>query len=141
MERVVGLDIGDEQVAYPFLLLEREPVVNDSVGGEDIVVLHAGGTLSPFAGFGYSANRVVGSTAVFEPLVDGQKLTFVARDDVIVDVETGSKWSILGQAVEGPLEGARLTPVVHGNHFWFAWAAFYPDTAVWTPDDPRVGPG
>jgi hypothetical protein len=30
--------------------------------------------------------------------------------------------------------GSRLEPVVHGNHFWFAWAVFQPDTRVYTPD-------
>ena len=49
--------------------------------------------------------------------------------------ETGSEWNILGQAVAGPLTGAQLPPVLHGNHFWFAWAAFMPDTEVRTDQD------
>jgi hypothetical protein len=24
-----------------------------------------------------------------------------------------------------------LTPVVHGDHFWFSWAAFKPDTIIY----------
>jgi hypothetical protein len=38
----------------------------------------------------------------------------------------------LGRAVDGPLEGEQLTTVVHRNDFWFAWAAFHPDDAVFT---------
>ena len=38
-----------------------------------------------------------------------------------------------------PLAGRQLEPVVHGNHFWFAWAAFAPETTVWTAPSP--GPG
>jgi hypothetical protein len=34
-------------------------------------------------------------------------------------------------ATNGPLAGSRLTPVVHGDHFWFAWAAFFPDPKIW----------
>lgn len=30
-------------------------------------------------------------------------------------------------------EGPRLEPVVHGDHFWFAWAAFAPETEIWRP--------
>jgi hypothetical protein len=33
--------------------------------------------------------------------------------------------------MEGALKGEKLTPVIHGNHFWFAWAAFRPDTQVY----------
>ncbi len=36
------------------------------------------------------------------------------------------------QAIEGPLLGSQLTPVVHANDFWFAWAAFNPDDPVYT---------
>ena len=32
-----------------------------------------------------------------------------------------------------PLEGETLTPIIHANHFWFAWAAFKPTTRVWGP--------
>ena len=139
MERIVGLDIGKDGLAYPFTLLEEHPVINDSFDGKDFVVFYVGGTLSPFPGEftfeGYLPQREVGSTGVYEPLVDGRRLTFRAQDDVIVDVETGSKWNILGQAVEGPLEGTQLTHVVHANHFWFAWAAFFPFTEVRTAED------
>jgi hypothetical protein len=37
---------------------------------------------------------------------------------------------VLGQATGGPLAGTRLTPITHGNHFWFAWAVFKPNTRV-----------
>ncbi len=48
-----------------------------------------------------------------------------------MDTETGTAWSLLGQAIDGPLKGSQLEPVVHGTHFWFAWAAFRPDTALY----------
>ena len=64
-----------------------------------------------------------------------ETLTFVAHDGVIKDEQTGSVWDILGRAVEGRLAGERLTPVLHGNHFWFAWAVFKPDTIVYQGRD------
>ena len=48
--------------------------------------------------------------------------------------QTSSKRDILGNAVEGPLTGNKLDAVVHANHFWFAWAAFNPETSIWSPD-------
>ena len=47
------------------------------------------------------------------------------------DRETGSRWDITGRAVGGPLSGKQLTPLVHGNHFWFAWAVFQPESRVY----------
>jgi len=47
------------------------------------------------------------------------------------DEEPGSLWSIDGRAVDGPLKGSRLEPIVHGDYFWFAWSVFRPDTRIW----------
>jgi hypothetical protein len=34
--------------------------------------------------------------------------------------------------VGGELAGAELEPVVAVNHFWFSWAAFKPETRVFS---------
>ena len=78
-------------------------------------------------------SRAVGSSAVYARDLDGRSLTFVPEDEdgTYRDRETGSRWNFSGQAVDGPLAGAQLDEVPHGNHFWFAWAVFRPDTRVW----------
>jgi hypothetical protein len=43
---------------------------------------------------------------------------------------------VMRLAVDGPLSGRQLQPVVHADHFWFAWAAFVPQTRIWAPDGP-----
>jgi hypothetical protein len=131
MERVVAVELEGESVAYPFTSLEEQRVVHDSVGGVPIVVLHQPGAVSALDKGYIPASRDVGAAGTFRPEVQGQTLTFSASEEGFVDEETGSTWNILGQAVAGPLEGSRLEPVEHGNHFWFAWAAFKPDTRVW----------
>jgi hypothetical protein len=134
MERVVSVTIDGVSVAYPFLLLRDRPAINDSVNGRELAVFYVGGTFSPFVGLGTDPTRV-GSSGIFDPFVDGRKLTFTFQDGAIKDDETGSTWNILGQAIEGPMKGSRLESVVHGNHFWFSWAASFPDTAVRTAAD------
>ena len=131
MERVVTVSVGDRSMAYPFSALAEHPVVNDSVNGRNIVVIYAGGALSPFKESSFGQNRSVGAAAVYEPFVDGERLTFGVENGVVVDRETGSAWSILGKAIDGPLAGKELAAFLHGNHFWFAWVAFNPDTAVY----------
>lgn len=130
LERVLTIEIAGEAIAYPFSDLRHTPVINDVVGGRDVAVFYTGGTLSPFAGSAAAPKRPVGSTGVFDPVADGLSLTFTESEGVIIDEQTGSAWSILGEALTGPLAGTKLEPIVHGNHFWFAWAAFRPDTAV-----------
>ena len=128
------MTIDGVSVAYPFMLLRDQPAINDSINGRELAVFYVGGTFSPFIGLGSTPNRV-GSSGVFEPFVDGRKLTFSFQDGAINDYESGSTWNILGQAVDGPLKGSQLKSVVHGNHFWFSWASSFPDTAVRTAAD------
>ena len=130
-ERVVAVTIGDVDVSFPFSVLEREGVVNYSVNGQDMTVFFKAGTVSALDRSSIRESRDVGATGVFDPSVDGQKLGFRRDGDDIVDNETSSVWNILGEAVDGPLTGKALTPIVHANHFWFAWGAFKPDTLIY----------
>ena len=135
VERVVGLNIGGTAVAYPFSLLESTPVINDSVTGTDIAIFYAPDTQSAFLGMFASESPVVGSTGVYDPNLDGRKLTFKFDNGSISDEQTGSVWNIFGEATGGPLTGSTLLPVIHANHFWFAWRAFYPDTMIKGEDE------
>ena len=130
-ERVAALTIADESAAFPFAILDQERVVNYNVGGTDLVVFFKPGTRSALGGLLIGKADEIGATGVFEVVVDGRQLTFRADGDVFVDNETGSSWNILGEAVDGPLTGTELTPIVHGNHFWFSWGAFEPDTKIY----------
>jgi hypothetical protein len=131
-ERVVALELNGEAVAYPYGRLARQGVAHDTVGGEPIVVFWKPGTASALDARAISAGRDVGAAAVFRPEADGRSLRFEPTSDGLFhDRETGTSWSLAGQALTGPLAGAALPPVVHGNPFWFAWAAFKPETRVW----------
>ena len=131
MERVVALELDGQRLAFPFLTLEDERAVNYSANGRDIVVLFQPGTASALDQPSIADSRDVGATGVFEAVLDGQALTLRPSGDGFADDQTGSTWNVLGQAVSGPLAGQSLTPVVHGNHFWFAWAAFAPDVKIY----------
>jgi len=130
MERVVAVSLGGEDVAYPFSLLEAVRVVNDAVGGTPLVVMYQKGVASALDRGSIAASRDVGTAAVFARSVRGRVLTFALRGDQVVDTRTHSTWTILGEAISGPLRGARLAPVPAGQPFWFAWAAFKPRTRI-----------
>ena len=131
MERVAALELDGQPLAFLFTTLEEERVVNYPVGERNIVVLFQPGTASALDQSSIADSRDVGAVGVFEAALDGQTLTFRLGADGFTDDETNSVWNILGQAVSGPLAGKALKPIVHGNHFWFAWAAFAPETVVY----------
>ena len=131
MERVVALTLGEDTRAYPFASLEEKRVVNDEVDGTPLVVLWAPGMASSVDSRRIAEGRDVGASGVFSRRVGSRTLTFEpAGDGLFRDEQTGSTWNILGRAVRGELEGAKLDPIAYGNHFWFAWAVFRPETKI-----------
>lgn len=131
--RVLTVDTETEAVAYPYDVLAEVAVINDTVAGQDIVVLWESGTASALDAGTVAGGRDIGAASVYARELDGQMLTFVRDGERIVDEETGSEWNVLGQAVSGELAGAQLESVVSINHFWFSWAAFKPETRVYQP--------
>ena len=68
---------------------------------------------------------------VYLPAANGQALSFTRNGDgTFVDAETGSTWDIGGVAIDGEFAGTRLEAVEHLDTFWFAIAAFEPDTRI-----------
>jgi hypothetical protein len=132
MERVVMVRLPGETAAYPFSTLRQRNVLMDSVGGRPIVIFYQPGTTSALDRADLATSRAVGSTGVFSPDLSGQVLTFAWDGTTFVDVDTGSRWTILGDAISGPLAGARLAPVLHTDSFWAPTAAFFPEIRVWT---------
>lgn len=121
-EFVVGLEINGDPVAFPFSVLNAEPVVNHVVGGEVILVVF---------------NADTGTGVIFEREVDGQILTFSqVEGTTVMDTETGTIWNGLnGEALDGPLAGNTLTRVKSTSSFWFGWKDWYPDSEIYGLDN------
>ncbi len=138
MERVVTVRQNGQDVAYPYSSLDKKLVVNDTVGGKAIVVVWKSGTVSALDKGEIANSRDIGATAVYDATLDGRTLTFAPIANatpepgaaVFHDAETGSDWTLTGKAVRGPMAGKQLTPIIHGDEFWFVWAAFLPTTAI-----------
>lgn len=131
MERVVAVTLGNLDIAYPYSELAKVNVVNDTQGGKAIVIFWQRGTASSLDSSSIANSKDIGATGVFERTLHGKTLTFKGDAAGFVDNETRSRWNILGQAIEGALKGQQLTPVIHFDHFWFAWAAFKPKTSIY----------
>lgn len=122
-ERVLGIPGDDGGLAIPFGRIGGQPtVVHEEVDG------------SPIVAFSTPASE---SAAAFHPILNGEVLEFAVQDGAFVDLNTGSTWTMTGVAVDGPLAGGELPPVVDSHvAFWFAWAAFHPDTRLWEGSAP-----
>ncbi len=133
--RIVGVVIDDDEVAYPLPQLAEVGVVNDTVGGEPIVILWVPGTVSGLGAPTVAGGDEVGTAVVFSRrTMDGTVREFeTAGDAGMRDTTTGSTWTLDGSAVDGPLAGERLDPIPNDQPFWFAWAIFRPDTTIWQP--------
>ena len=132
--RVVGVATpdGSQAVAVDHDLLEQQGAVPFDLDGRALVAVMVPGAASALDSGDISEGRQVGATAVLDPVVDGRPLTIEVDGSTLRDAQTGTTWTLAGEAVQGPLEGTVLDGVAHTDPFWFAWAAFYPDTVLLT---------
>lgn len=100
------------------------------IGDTPLVIFWKAGQSSALDESDIAAGRDVGTVGVFSSLLDGQALTFRAEGEVFVDEETETTWNVLGDAIDGPLTGSVLEPITFVRTFWYAWAAFRPDTTL-----------
>ncbi len=112
---VLGVSINGRDRAYPLNSLNGE-IIKDSVGTQGIVLF-------------VTANQ---TARIFSSFVDGRELHFQYSNGNFVDGETHSTWDFNGIAVSGPMLGKTLVRFPTETAFWFAWAAFYPDTQIYS---------
>jgi hypothetical protein len=128
--RVVGIQNERDPVAVRLDRLADRGVIELTIEGRHVVVWHRPGTASALDKSRIDAGADIGATGVFAADIDGRALSFERRDDAFVDKQTGSRWDILGRGIAGPLADRQLEPIPHVDTFWFAWAAFRPQTRV-----------
>lgn len=121
--KVHGVFVGEKTKAYSLLSFDGSSVVNDVFEGEPLVIV---------------ADSRAPWILSFKRTVDGQVLDFKLDPEngtefpfTILDEQTGTRWDVLGRAVEGPLAGKTLERPISYNAYWFAWSVFFPDTELY----------
>ena len=130
-ERILGVEVGDEVVAFPFATLRQQRVVNTVIGGEPVVVFWKAGTRSALDEEVIADSHDSGSAAAFSRRFGDSVLEFEADGEFFRDTETGTLWTLLGVGDEGERAEQQLEPVKADNGLWFAWAAFKPETEIY----------
>jgi Protein of unknown function (DUF3179) len=118
---VLGLDVRGVDKAFPLDVLRGVRIVNDSLAGTPLVIVH-----QPRSD----------TTTAFVATAGGRSLTFAASNadaTELVDRETGSRWDAYGHCVAGRLKGSALEPLILEPEYWFAWSEFHRGTAIYAP--------
>ena len=121
-DRVLGVELNGVQRAYPIRILNYHEIVNDTLGGQPIVI-----TYCPLCGSGMA----------FDSSINGKRLEFgvsglLYNSDVLLyDRQSRSLWSqIMSTAVTGNMKGTRLDPLPVAHTTWRDWQTRHPDTEV-----------
>lgn len=124
LEQVVVVMVGGESRAVPYAVLREEGVVQFALGGRSVAVFWKAGTASALDSRSIARGRDTGSANAFLAHAGAQSLQFESTARGFRDTRTGTLWSEVGTAVEGPLKGERLPLLTAVQHFWFSYSAF-----------------
>ncbi|MFQ5880454.1 MAG: DUF3179 domain-containing protein [Dehalococcoidia bacterium] len=110
---VFALRVNGQAKAYPVLtLVEEEPVVNDAVGGVELVVV---------------TNPQAGAMRAYER----GGLQFVADSSTTVRDDQDRTWRITEEALVLDGGDQRLARLPGNIAYWFGWYSFYPETLLY----------
>jgi hypothetical protein len=109
--------IDNRPKAYPLSVLADEPVVNDTLGDQALVVIYED------SGHGARAYDRAGHTFTSA----SSETTTVILD------ETGQAWQVTEEALVGAT-GQRLVRLPGHMAYWFGWYSFYPRTEIYGLD-------
>jgi Protein of unknown function (DUF3179) len=114
--------------AYPLKVFKgASGVLNDNLNGPSVAIF-------------YEAKSA--TCAALSRQLDQTVLTFECRKlpdgtAAFCDRETGSRWTIEGEAVEGPLAGKKLQRLDGTMSQWYGWVAYFPQTSVYGHLNPQ----
>jgi uncharacterized protein DUF3179 len=123
MTVVMGVEAEGRAKAFPLHAAQERACYMDSVGQEPVAIFWYG---------------LTGSAIAFSAKLDDRTLRFYA-DDIspetapFKDKETGTRWTLAGRGIDGPLKGRELKWVNSVQCRWYAWAAEFPKTDVYAP--------
>lgn len=116
---ILGLAVEGANKAFPLNVLRQTRVINETLGGEPVLIVHQPGS---------------DTTTAFSARLNGKTLKFAASNSEateLTDLETHSRWDPYGHCSAGKLKGSNLRSLILEPEYWFAWSEFHPDTTIY----------
>jgi hypothetical protein len=121
--QVLGLTLNGRSRAYPLESVSRLMVINDTLGGQDLVVV--------------ATDQGVGARAYQRDAHEFSLLLTGPEDgSLVLTDQNDRRWRVAEEALvlmEDPSE--RLPRLPSRASYWFGWYAFHPDTQVYAGSD------
>ncbi|MFV0421368.1 DUF3179 domain-containing protein [Oleidesulfovibrio sp.] len=114
-EPMLGLTLEGSQIAIQKAEVKLQGAINFTLGTTPMVALY---------------DRQLDAVRVFSRVVNEKTVSFFMRDRTPVDRESQSEWTAEGKCEFGMLREYQLKREPAMEVMWFAWKAFFPDTAV-----------
>ena len=121
-ESVLAVEIGAARKAFPLEVFRKDPVVNDRVGGTNVVVL---GRPEPRTGRAYERGGLLFRSG--------------SGPGELAETTTGARWRVEEERLVQSDTGQTLRRVGAHIVYWFGWYAFYPDAPVYAPAPGSTG--
>jgi hypothetical protein len=118
---VLGVEAKDRTIAFPLDEKTERACYMTTIDGQ------------PLAVFWYGPTR---TAVAYRGAIESQPLMFYAdavspETAPFKDKQTGTRWTLAGRGVDGPLKGQELEWVPSIQCRWFAWSGEYPKTEIW----------
>jgi hypothetical protein len=112
---VFALRLNDKPKAYPLETLDTKKVVNDTLGGVNLVIVAEAATRTARA-------------------YERRGYSFAPGDSPASVIEQKSKevWQVQEEQLANPQSGERLPRLGGHVSYWFGWYAFYPTTEIYS---------
>jgi hypothetical protein len=103
--------------AYPMDILGEKKVVNDTLGGVNLVIL---------------ADTSTRTARAYER--GAYTFTSGKTPTTVVETTSGEPWTIQEEHLVSPIGKEKLPRLGGHVSYWFGWYAFYPTTEVYTAE-------
>jgi hypothetical protein len=111
-EEVLAVIVNSQPKAYPLKSLRRQAVINDRLGGQNLVVV---------------TNAATGAARVYLR----HQQTFLRLSQNGASLASGEgEWEVTEAALVNRATGERLPRLPAHTAYWFGWSSFYPGTEL-----------
>ena len=113
---IIGIRVKDSTLAVVKQSIAAEKVANVVIADMYLVVLY---------------DESLDTVRVYVRQVGENILHFEIENGKVIDRETHSEWTVLGESTKGEYKGTSLELVHSFDVMWFAWVGYYPGTEIY----------